>query len=172
MLIRVSRPVVSVSIETFPLVRQWNFNDSIGERVSAGRVHRGGRPSRLVETGFVIHLMGGDLVSCLLHRSRVGRGGVGPAATLVGPAEGSPSISFFFISSFFLRRAWISCSFFWVASSVFLFISTISLCKHSSNIALSASVILSMLLVETIYFLSSASFSRPHGGCQLFLLGR
>ena len=47
--------------------------------VSAGRVHRDGRPDRLVETGFTIHLMGGDLVPCLLHWSRVGRGGVGLA---------------------------------------------------------------------------------------------
>ena len=86
--------------------------------------------------------------------------------------DGPPSISFFFISSFSLRRACISCSFFWTTSSVLLFISVISLWRDISNIAWSASVILSMLLVETIYFLSSASLSRSHGGGQLFLLGR
>jgi len=56
--------------------------------------------------------------------------------------------------------------------SLLLLISAISLWRDSSNIVWSASIILSMLLVEIIYFFPSASFSRSHGGCQLFLLGR
>ena len=86
--------------------------------------------------------------------------------TLVGPVDGLPSISFFFISSFSLRRACISCSFL-KTSFVLLFISTISLCRDSISIAWSALVIISMLLVETIYFLFSASFSLPYDGHQL-----
>ena len=102
----------------------------------------------------------------------LGREVKGLPTTLVSPMDDPPSISFFFISSFSLRKACISCSFFWTTSFVLLFISVMSLCRDNNSIAWSASVILSILLVETIYFLSSASFSRPHGGCQLFLLGR
>jgi len=80
------------------------------------------------------------------------------STTLVGPVDSPPSISFFFISSFSLRRACISCSFFWTASSVLLFISAISLYRDNNNVW-SASVILSMLLVETIYFLSASRWA-------------
>ena len=140
--------------------------------MSAGRVYGDGRPDRLVEKEFSLHLMGENLVSCLLHRSQVGRRGEGPTDNIGGSMDGLPSVSLFFISSFSLRRACISCSFFWTASSVLLFILVISLYRDNNNIAWSASVTLSMLLVETIYFLSSASFSRSNGAHQLFLLGR
>jgi len=44
MLIRVNRPIISVSVETLPLLRQWDFNNGVGERMLAGRVGRHGRP--------------------------------------------------------------------------------------------------------------------------------
>ena len=44
MLIRNGRSVISVSVETLPLVRQWNFNNGVGKRMSAGRVGRHSRP--------------------------------------------------------------------------------------------------------------------------------
>ena len=110
--------------------------------------------------------------SSFISVSRGGTLSLAPSADpgLGGEVQDLPS--FFFISSFSLRRTCSSCSIFWAVSSVFLFISAISLCRDNNNIVWSASVILSILLVETIYFLSLASFSWPHGGRQLFLLGR
>ena len=44
MLIRVGRPVISVSVETLPLLRQWDFDDGVGKRMSVGRIGCHGRP--------------------------------------------------------------------------------------------------------------------------------
>jgi len=44
MLVRVGLPVISVSVETLPLLRQWDFDDGVGKGVSAVWVGRQGRP--------------------------------------------------------------------------------------------------------------------------------
>jgi len=44
MLVWVGRPVIPVSVETLPLLRQWDFNDVVGKGMSAVRVGRQGRP--------------------------------------------------------------------------------------------------------------------------------
>jgi len=164
MLVRVSRHVVSVSVETLPLS---------GSGSSMIVLLKGCRRAESTVTVVLADLLRKDSPSILWVGilSLVSFAGLGLGGevkdlptTLVDPVDGPPSISFFFISSFSLQRACISCPFFWTTSSVLLFISTISLCRDNN--------ILSMLLVEIIYFLSLASFSWPHGGCQLFLLGR
>ena len=72
---------------------------------------------------------------------------------LVDMMDDLASLSFFFISPFSLWRAWISNSFLLFASSLRFFISAISLCRDSSNIVWSASIILSLaiLRVDTIH---------------------
>jgi len=75
MLVRVSCSIVPILIEAFPLLRQWNFCDEVGEGVLANRIKGDSRLDLLVETGFTIHLMGESLIHGLLNRSRVGRGG-------------------------------------------------------------------------------------------------
>jgi len=44
MLVRVGRPVVSVSVDTLLLLKQWDFDDGVGKGVSTVRVGHQGRP--------------------------------------------------------------------------------------------------------------------------------
>jgi len=81
MLIRVGRPVISVSVETLPLLRQWDFDDGVGKRMSAGRVDRHGRPGGPDQARLVIHLglSGKGSASRPLDHVWVGGRGVGLA---------------------------------------------------------------------------------------------
>jgi len=75
MLIWISRAIIAVHVEAFPLVWKWDSDDRIGKRVSTHRIHCTGRADRLIRTGLAIHLLSGGLVLSLLNRFWVGRGG-------------------------------------------------------------------------------------------------
>jgi len=78
MLVGVGRPVVSVSVETLPLLRKWDFDDGVGKGVSAIRVGRQGRPGGPHQARLVAHLgfPGRGSASRPLGHIRVGGRGV------------------------------------------------------------------------------------------------
>ena len=73
------RQVISVSVETLPFLRHWDFDDGVGKGVSAVRVDRQGCPGGPHQARLVTHLgfPGRGSASCPLGHIWVGGRGVG-----------------------------------------------------------------------------------------------
>lgn len=112
--------------------------------MSSGDLLSPGRVKGLVESRLLHSLLGrvDEGSTKVLTQGRLARD---VPAWWSGFKDGVTSVSCFFISSFFFRKAWIS-------SSFLRFISTISLCKDINNVIFSASDIfsLAMFLIDTI----------------------
>ena len=113
MLAQVGRPVISVSVETLPLLRQWDLDDDVGKGMSAVRVSRQGRPGGPDEAQLVAHLgfSGRGSASRPLGHIWVGGIGVGLADNVRRYDRGS-SLPQLLLHFFVLRRTCSSCSFF------------------------------------------------------------
>jgi len=138
-LVRVSRAVIAIPVEVFPLIWQW-YPDYRIEGMPTHRIQGPNRANPLVWMGITIHLLSEDLILGLLSCFRVGTGGEWPTEKVGQYNRRSPSMNFLFISSFSFWRAKISYSFFLVTSSFLLIISAISLCRDINNVICSASV--------------------------------